>query len=484
MIDKPTRNHWIIIIQDLIKSIRSLIVFIIAVVSVRGKYTIPCGIIFVIGLVFMAIKRWYNTVYYAKDNILFYNTGVFEMSKQEIPFDKISTIDIGQSLLDRIFGICTVKIDSGSTANKDSEFKIKTSYEIAEKLRDTILNVQDENTNFEDIEEGKKENTIKRVITIKEIVKYAVTKGKLVWAMGAYFAVMNFADDIEKFTETSIIKNLTDSIDINNLFLENRIKLIAMILGMLIMVYVVVTIVSIIFEIIKMYNFTVKVQNKNFNISYGLLSKKEYSIPIEKIHALKYKQSIMQQLLGIYTLEAITIGYGDEKNEKAILYPIANDKFKEEFLSSILPEMIFSGEVRKPPKSSLKRFIFMRTLIFLVILIGLYFIIYAIPVEIKVGVIVVITLFSMLLGYLNYKNTSLGVTEKSIIASSGSLTKTTTLIKQSSIQSIEKIQNPFQRKAKVCDYKIDIYANVLAEVVKVRHMDESLNSELDKNLIM
>lgn len=484
MIDKPTRNHWIIIVQDILKSLKQLFFFIILMVSVNKKYLLIGGTIFLMGMIAVAIKKWLNTVYYIKDNMLIYETGIFESSKQEIPFDKINTIDIGRNLIDRIFGICTVKTDSGSTVGKKSEFKIKVQYELAENLRDSILNTKDDNINCEVFEEHKKEEPVKRVITIKEIVIYAATKGKLAWAVGGCFALMNFADDVGKYTETSVVKDLAESININNSILQNRVKLIIMILGILLIMYIIITLLSIGFEIVKFYNFTIKVQDKNFNISYGLLNKKEYSIPIEKIYALKYKQGIAQQLLGVYTLEVITIGYGDEKNERAILYPIANNKFKEEFLVKMLPEMTFDGEVKRPPKSSIKRFIFVRVLIPLIILIPLYFIIKDIPVELKLSVISIITLIGILLGYLNYKNTSLGITEKIIITSSGSLTKTTTLIKQSSIQSIEKIQNPFQKTDKVCDYKIGIYSDKLAEVIKVRHISESLDKKLYENLIM
>jgi len=120
----------------------------------------------------------------------------------------------------------------------------------------------------------------------------------------------------------------------------------------------------------------------------------------------------------------------------------------------------------------------------LIILVILGFIIKDMPIEFKIGVIVVISLINILLGYLNYKNTSLGITEKTIIATRGNLTRVTTLIKQSSIQSIQKVQNPFQRKAKVCDFKVGIYSNFFGETVKVKHMSESIEKDLLDNLII
>lgn len=483
MIDKPTRNHWIVIVQDVLKSLRQFWFLLILLISGHNKYIYIGGAVIVISTVVMQIKKWLNTEYYVADNILVYKSGVFQKSREEIPFDKINTIDIGQGLFDRILGLCTVKIDSGSAIGKEAELKLKIKYKLAEMLRDTVLSIKNSIADS-DLQEEKKEEAPKKVISIREIMLYAITKGKLGWALGGYFAVMNFADDVEKITNTTIVKNLTNSIDMNNLMLQDRVKLVFMIIGMLLAVYIVMTLLSIIFEIVKLYNFTIKVQDKNFNISYGLLSKKEYSIPIDKIHALKYKQGILQQALGIYTIEAITIGYGDEKNEKAILYPIANDDFKQKFLVSLLPEMIFSADIKKPPKHSLKRFITMRVLLPFIVIIPLYFLAKPVPNEFKISVILIITLINVLFGYLNYRNTSLGVTEKLILASEGSFVKTTTIIKQSSVQAVERKQNPYQRKAKVCDYLISVYSTSLPEAVKVRHMNESLDNELYGNLIM
>ncbi|GFZ29972.1 hypothetical protein CSC2_04980 [Clostridium zeae] len=483
MIDNPTRNHWIVIVQDVLKSLRQFWFLLIILISGHNKYIYIGGAVIVVSTVVIQIKKWLNTQYYIANNMLIYKSGVFQKSREEIPFDKINTIDMGQGVFDRILGLCTVKIDSGSAIGKEAELKLKIKYKLAEMLRDTVLNIKN-NTADIDFQEEKKEEIPKKVISIREIMLYAITKGKLGWALGGYFAVMNFADDVEKITNTTIVKNLTNSIDMNNLMLQDRVKLVFMIMGMLLAVYIVMTLLAIIFEIVKLYNFTIKVQDKNFNISYGLLSKKEYSIPIDKIHALKYKQGTLQQVLGIYTIEAITIGYGDEKNEKAILYPIANDDFKQRFLASLLPEMIFSADIKRPPKHSLKRFIVMRVLLPLIVIIPLYFLAKPIPSEFKIGVIVIITLINILFGYLNYRNTSLGVTEKLILASGGSFTKTTTIIKQSSVQAIERKQNPYQRKAKVCDYLISVYSTTLPEAVKVRHMNESLDTELYGNLIM
>jgi putative membrane protein len=118
MIDKPTRNHWIVIVQDIIDALKQFVLFLVLVLAYKGKYLYISVAVILICIIVVSIKKWLNTEFFIKDNMLVYKTGIFESSKQEIPFDKINTIDIGKTLLDRIFNICTVKIYSVSAVEK------------------------------------------------------------------------------------------------------------------------------------------------------------------------------------------------------------------------------------------------------------------------------------------------------------------------------------------------------------------------------
>ena len=482
MIDKPTRNHWIYMARNIFLNIKNMWFLIVLCLVSKHKIAFIGGLLAFI--IFSAVIKWYNTLFYLKDNMLVFKAGLFSKSKQEIPFDKINTVDIGQNLLYRVLNTCAVKIDSGSTALEGADFKVVVKYKLAEKLREAILNTKTDHIENEEVKEENCENQTSKTITLKEILIYGLTKGKLGWTFGAYFAIENFLGQIEKFINTPFMKKLVNAINIDDLEPKSASMMILTVISVFILGYILITLLFVIVEYVRLYKFSIKVRNKNLNISYGLISKKEYSFPIEKVHALKFKQKILQQLLGVFTVEVVTIGYGDEKEEKAILYPIANKKIMDEFLGKLLPEIDFKGEIRKPPKSSFRRFVFKRTIIAVVILVSLYFVFKTVPSAFKIEAISIFILINGFLGYLNYKNTSIGVSEKTIRASSGSLTKTTTLIKQSSVQAISKAQNPFQRKGKVCDYKIDIYANTFGEVVKVRHMDESITELLSENLIV
>ena len=103
---------------------------------------------------------------------------------------------------------------------------------------------------------------------------------------------------------------------------------------------------------------------------------------------------------------------------------------------------------------------------------------------IKLILFFILILLNIFLGFLNYKNTSLGISKKLLVASSGGIEKVTTLIKQEYLQSVEIRENPFQRKKSVCDYKLDIYSNKTGDIVFIKNMKKILLNTIEENLIL
>ncbi|EJO5348593.1 PH domain-containing protein [Clostridium botulinum] len=476
MLNKPIKNHWSFAIESIFNEIKSLLPFII--ILFLFKHNIYIIAVILLLTIVVSIFQWQKTIFYIKDNMIVFQCGLLSKSKQEIPFDKISTINIDKNFLDKLFNVCTLKIDSGSAVSEKTDLKIKVKCNLSNKIRQTILSNSTSHNKKEKIDICNK-----HIISLKEIILYSLTKSKIAWVLGVFFGLLKYLDDIRKILPKFLKFKISNSLNIRS-SLNISFYSFIYIMFLITIGYLIITILCCIFEIIKLYNFSIEYSNNNLIIKYGLIKNKEYSIPIKKINALKCKQNLLQQKFNIYTLEAVTIGYGDESNEEAIVYPIVTKQFQKDFLENILPELNFKGTIEKAPKKSLSKFILKRELISLIILIPLYLVINIIPQEFKLSIIFIVLLLNIALGYLHYSNTSIGITNKNIIASFGGIKKITTFIKQKNVQSISRSQNIFQRHTKVCTYKIDIYSNDFGEVIKIKHMDENIYKKLYNNLII
>lgn len=484
MENNVNRNHWTYMIKSLIKMIKgNFFIFILLMVNKTGIYYIGAIVIL---MIITSILQWRKTTFHISDDLLIHEKGVISKSKEEIPFNKINTIDVGQSILDRMFNVSTMKIDTGSAVAEKSELQIIADDEDIKELREIILGSKKVETSQGDeaVENGAASSEVEKVITIGETIKYALTKSKLGWAIGGFFVLHNSLDDIGNLLGISFSKYVSFNSNADSIKAESIASIIMILIGLALLLYVLITIASIIFEAVRLHNFTVKADEEKISVSYGLLSKKQYSFSMDKIYGLRYRQSMLQQILNIHTVELISIGYGDEKNESALLYPIADDDFKNEFIKKLLPDMTFEGEVNKPPKSSLKRFVLAKFIMYSIILIPSCMFIKFIPQNIKLAAVMLVSSYCLISGCLNYKNTSLGVSQKALMASAGAFSKVTTIIGQDTLQSITKKQGIFQKRGKVCDYKIDLYSNKLGDVVHVRNMSEDMFAELQQNLIL
>ncbi len=480
------RNHISFIVEEIIKSIKSIFIFIIIAITNIDEG----GIYVILGLIVLSILKslikWFTVKFTINNNEIIYYAGLINKKKLEIPLDKINTIDINRNIIDRLFKVSSLKIDTGAVKEIGQEIKLKINEKDAYELRDIINGLENKiiNDNSKSPEDINK-NSLYKTITFKEILIYALSKSKIFWAIGGVFFIIDFIFNLEETFNLSITNNVVDNIDIEKAFSIGLLRFVLIGILIFIVIYIFISIIYIIFEFVRLYNFTLINDQNDIKIKYGLLTIKEYSIPKDKIYAIRYKQNILQQLFKISQVEVVTIGYGDEKNEQAILYPMADRTFINSILKLLLPSFEFNGDINKPSKGVLSRFIIKRSVILILFLIvPLYFIIPNTILTIKIFIFSILFLYNALLGYLNYKNTSLGVNKELIIASSGSIEKVTSVIKQEYLQSVEIKENPFQRKKYVCNYRLDIYSNKFGDMVIIQNMNRDLLNNIDENLIL
>lgn len=480
------KNHICFIFEEVVKSIKGLFVFIVLCFANLDEGGIYGVLILILLCVINSILKWIMIEFYINNNELIYKSGIINKKKLEIPFNKINTIDINKNIIDKMFNICTLKVDTGAVKEVGQEIKIKINKEEAYKIRNFINGINSKSV-YEDLEkiESPTNRAFSKTISFKEIFLYSISKSKILWAVGGIFFIGDFLKNLEETFKISITNNIVENVEIERLFSIGLVKSIGMVILLFMFIYIFISTIFMIFEMIRLYNFTLTNDKNDIKIKYGLLTVKEYSIPRNKIYAIRYKQNLLQQLFKIFQIEVVTVGYGDEQNEQAILYPVANREFINSTLNLILPTFEFDGEINKPTKDVLSRFIIKRTIILIIfVIIPLFFLIPKSYLIIKLILFFILILLNIFLGFLNYKNTSLGISKELLVASSGGIEKVTTLIKQEYLQSVEIRENPFQRKKSVCDYKLDIYSNKIGDIVFIKNMKKILLNTIEENLIL
>lgn len=449
------RNHIFQVINLFFKGFfGNIIAALIALKFLYSQFGLTISIIililFIAVFIFFAIAKWYKTVFYLKDNSIYYKTGIFNFKKREIPFEKICTVDISQKLFDKLFGVARIKIDTGSNKNRNSELTLLLKEYRTLQIKAQILNTEIDST------DTKKQDKFK--ISSANLFKYALVSDALFSGIAIIFVIYNFLDDI--------FKNIFD-IDIfqNSNWIKDNIFL--SVISIVLFILILSIILSIFNSFIKYYGFRINLDDNKLYINYGLLNKKSYSFEIKKIKGIHIKQNLLMQIFNIRALELESLGYGDEQGETAILFPICNLKVQNEIIHTLLPEFKFSGTIKKSPKKALPRFIFKKVML-LLILVGIitYFVPYGF-------ISAILILFGVGLGYLEYKNSRIGYNDSLLYMSYRGFFKKQSFIKIKDVQSFEISNNYFQRRKKLCNYTLHIYSNQFGKIIRVKNLDKT-----------
>ena len=479
---KTKHNHPLFMIKQTIFMMKQMILPVLAIffANLKGQegwgIVIGIGVLLFISFIF-AFFSWRNTFYYIENEVLFYQKGVFKKSKQGISIDKITTINENQELMERIFRLSTFKVDAGSVTS-GNEIKLTISKKEAEILK-AELNASSSELKNKPEDNRKDDNQPLKSeyhISIKELILYAVASNHFFAGLVFVLAVWQVIEDIP-FVKTLIegpagswINQHLDA-TMQGLSVPVIITLVLLIL----LAYLFFSfLISSVLTVVRYYGFKVKRQGDLIEIMYGLLEKKRYHLSADKITALYVKHGLIGQLCKMGELKIESIGYGDEKGEAAVLYPIIDDEKRDEMIKALLPEYAFEDAICKPPKRALKSFLIKYTSIpFLAAII--------VSVTVPYGAFswIVVALFCIT-GFVSYRKTRISRTAEQFVIAGGVLGKWTTVIKSSRIQAITTKQSVFQKRSGLVHLEYSYQSNNFGETTGAQFLDQEEVREMMK----
>ena len=489
--NKKTHCHFSVVIENAWKSLLAILAFIVFNVLGNSKEgvgqdiensgtSVTYIIIALVALLLLDIGfyvvAWLNTWVYFDEDSFVMESGIFTKKKMQLPLDKITTVDLNKNILGYALGTSRVKLDTGSLSektDKKSEISLIFKDKQAEEIRKYILKGKkgySEETENNDYTVPPERPTARFTMGPREFIKYGITERKLVGIIAAAFVVF---PNIESIVGSKIYEQwMNKALTTGQAFLSQA-ALIVVLLVILALI-ILANIISMFITAVKYYNFSVERFRDNIHVEYGLFTHRSYTFPLEKIQAVTLKQNMMRQFLGYNTIELICSGYGDEKNEKAILFPIAERSNLNIILNSLFPEFSHMPETEKAPKRSKRNFFFVPMLFtaaadIAILAVGIFC---GAPLWILILAVVLLTVIVIMSRALSFRNAALGYDKSSVCAVYGGFMKTTVLLKMDSLQSVSCTSHYFQRRKKICTYKIDYYATKLSVIIKIPHMED------------
>ncbi|WP_434166293.1 PH domain-containing protein [Bacillus thuringiensis] len=444
------RQHPITMLLEL--KITDFIPLIIFMFSLNGKfpfwYLIPAA--FGLLTVFSAFEKWYYTTYWVENNVLHVKQGLFVKKESYLNKERVQTINTSSNVLYQMLGLKKIQIETAGGGD-DAEVSLAgiTAEEAAE-----LISLLNEPTPEVKVEKTSEEVEVKEIITEekqateykltwKEILIASVTSGQFGVLFSLIFFVYHQVDEyIPKWIENGV-KSYVMQHDI-----YGWIFMVAILL-------VLSWIISTIGYALKHGNFTVNRKNDEVRISQGLLERKELVLKLHRIQGITIKESILRQPFGYCAVQVEVIqskGMDDEK-EKVTLHPIIRKNRVQQLLAHLQLPYELNTNIISLPKAALRRylidsFIFFAMLAIPLTGISIYFEKYYIMWALLPLAILIFTL-----GYATFKTNGYSVNGEQITLVYRSVGKYTGLVRRRHVQSMEKTQSYFQRRADLCTYK-------------------------------
>lgn len=448
------RQHPITMLLEL--KITDFIPLLIFMFSLNGKfpfwYLIPAA--FGLLTVFSAFEKWYYTTYWVENNVLHVKQGLFVKKESYLNKERVQTINTSSNVLYQMLGLKKIQIETAGGGD-DAEVSLAgiTVEEATELI--ALLNEPTPEVKAEETLDEVVENTVKKEIvteekqsteyklTWKEILLASVTSGQFGLLFSLIFFVYNQVDEyIPKWIKNSVESYVMDH-DI-----YGWIYMVAILL-------VISWMISTIGYALKHGDFTVNRRNDEVRISQGLLEKKELVLKLHRIQGITIKESMLRQPFGYCAVQVEVIqgkGLGDEK-EEVTLHPIIRKDRVQQLLAHLRLPYELNTNIISLPKAALRRYLIDSFIFFAMLAIPLTGISIYFEKHFIMWALIPLAILIFILGYATFKTNGYGVNGEQITLVYRSVGKYTGLVRRRHVQSMEKTQSYFQRRANLCTYK-------------------------------
>lgn len=289
-------------------------------------------------LVLWQVMIWSKTYISICENTLVIERNTMNRMKYTIAASSISNVNMEQNLFEMLIGTSKLKLDTNSlsTANKtDVQILLKTAQ--AEALKQHLMSMMHQDAPAPQPEAAKEAAAMPD-------------------APASFDSHADFGDilvhgffSISLFSLLILVLSIAGAVfSIREAIFSGSTEGLA---GFLVSFLVIFGLFASSFwdiarGFIQYYNFRVRRLEDRLYIQYGLLRKVSYTVPVDKIQALKINQTLSARIGGRYMAEIINIGMGDEGNDRnsfLVLYCRKDTLLKR--LSSLLPEFADSLEL-------------------------------------------------------------------------------------------------------------------------------------------
>ncbi|MFC1285275.1 PH domain-containing protein [Bacillus paralicheniformis] len=482
MMSEPRRMHPAAVILNFIKglveTVKNFIIPFGVVLFLNQSHTvkmlaIAAAVLFFIALVVTSIIKWSKFTYRIEEDELRIEEGLINKKKRYIPIERIQTINTSAGLIQQIFKLVKLQVETASGGTEAEVSLVAITQAEAERIQQALFerkkaaegtgadvtDLQEETA--AEAKEPAEEPEMMYKMTGQELLTAASTSSGIGVIISGVFAFFTQVDDFFDldwlYDRFAFLNSAGAAVIALAAFVALFIAWLLSIVGML----------------LKYANFTVVRKEKEIVISRGLIEKHQITIPLQRIQAIKIKESLIRQPFGLAAVTIVSAGGNVlEEDKSAVLFPIISKKMIKQRLGEFIPDYAPEDDLNRLPKRALRRYLLRASWPVLAV----------VPLSILFPpwgyLSAVLIPFYWIIGCLSYRDAGWKISGSKIIMSSRFIGRTTAVIQRRRMQVFEVSRSYFQRRRQLVSIHTSTKSSALMEKFSVADVEEKDSDDI------
>ena len=331
---KKSRVHPMVIMDTVITGFRLFGIFMVLALKEQNlKYYLLVLAGFLL-LIVIGIFDYFVKSYEVRDGALIYTKGIINKEVKNINLENIQSIDMSSNIMYQAFNLLSVDINLVGGKIRIKPLKKEIALNLIDILRD--LKRDEDNSVVRENTEEEIQREILR-LSVKDLAFYGLLRVRFFAALGLILALNDKIRDVFKiiFDNEAYFDELLQK---NAESVAGNITALFIIIGIFM---ILVVLASIIFTIIKYYDFILTTKDHNLLCKYGLLTKKSLVIDIDRIQSVKLIYPLRYRFFGLVKLsvETLTNNVSEDLSEQKStidVLPLVKKDFAQSFVKNNL----------------------------------------------------------------------------------------------------------------------------------------------------
>ncbi len=340
----PSRQHPAWIFLSAVQQLRGLAIPLLVLLVGGGRrgegWFLGVGALLVLfGLVARGLA-WWQFRYEVSERELRVRSGLLAKQERVVPLERVQAVDIDETPLQRLFGVVGVRVETaaGGAGAPDVSLQAVTRTE-AERLRQLLVaarrpaaaptpDVAD--PGLPDAALGRPvpfgaQGELIRRLSGGELLAAGATSGRIGPALAIFGVAFQLLDDVLPEDSWERVVTFVPGWSIRGAVA------IALVVG------VGAWLLAIGSTVLTFGGFELRRDGERLLVAHGLLDRRRRSIPLGRIQAVSAQEGLLRRPFGLAALRFESAGYGQDRAESGILWPLLRRDQVDDLLRRAVP---------------------------------------------------------------------------------------------------------------------------------------------------